>query len=59
MFHETWLKSNLDFKIFNYIAVRYDRDEGVGGGCATFIKNGIQFRELSIGKEEVYIAIEI
>lgn len=56
---ETWLKPILEYRILNYIAVRCDRDEGVGGGCATFIKEDIPFRVVNKGKEEEYIAVEI
>lgn len=45
--------------LFNYNAVRCDREEGVGGGCITFIKNSMQYRVVSIGKDEECVAKEI
>lgn len=45
---ETWLKPQLDFKIPGYKCERKDRENIVGGGCATFIRNGIQYRRIEI-----------
>lgn len=42
---ETWLRPNLDFRMVGYASVRYDRREGVGGGCATFIREDISLRD--------------
>lgn len=42
---ETWLKINLDFKIAGYTR---DREEGIGGGCVTFIKEDYLFREIEV-----------
>lgn len=33
---ETWLKPNLDFVLNDYVVIRRDREQGNGGGCATF-----------------------
>lgn len=49
----------LDFRICNYNGVRRDREKGVGGGCATFIKENIPFQVIGKGKDEEYIVIEI
>lgn len=54
---ETWLKSNLEFRIVGYSSVRSDREEGVGGGCATFIQDDMAFREVNKGSE--YVVVEI
>lgn len=54
---ETWLKSNLEFRIVGYLSVRSDREEGVGGGCATFIQDDMAFREVNKGSE--YVVVEI
>ncbi len=56
---ETWLKPNLDFRIINYTAVWSDKEEEIGGGCATFIKENMPFRVVSKGKDEEYIVVEI
>ncbi|KAI2655937.1 RNA-directed DNA polymerase from mobile element jockey [Labeo rohita] len=56
---ETWLSQKLDFSIYNYVSVRSDRKDGVGGGCATFIKKNIPFQVISKGREEEYIIIKI
>lgn len=39
----------LDFRVYGYVAVRYDREEGNGGGCLALIKEGIP---LKIGERE-------
>lgn len=41
---ETWLKPHLDFVVPGYICLRKDRSDQSGGGCATFIKSGIQYK---------------
>ncbi|KAI2660328.1 putative RNA-directed DNA polymerase from transposon BS [Labeo rohita] len=56
---ETWLRPNLDFVIRGYVAVRRDRDEGSAGGCATFIKQGLPYRILGLGKELEYVVVEV
>ena len=44
---ETWLKPTLDFIIYGYTAVRKDRDT-TGGGVATFIQQGINYRNVTL-----------
>jgi len=39
--------------------VRQDRTEGIGGGCVTFIKKGIPYRILGIGREQEYVVVKI
>ena len=56
---ESWLKPNLDFIITGYVTIRRDREEGVGGGCVTFVKEGIPYRVIDIGVEMETIIIEI
>lgn len=56
---ETWLKQSLDFVIKGYISIRRDRVEGNDGGCAIFVKRGLQFREVKKGGDLEYIVIEI
>lgn len=41
------------------MAVRRDRKEGGGGGCVTFIKQGLPYRILGLGKELEYVAVEV
>lgn len=53
---ETWLKINLDFKIAGYTCIRCDREEGIGG-CVTFIKEDISFREIEKGSDQEYIVV--
>lgn len=55
---ESWLKPNLDFIIYGYVSVRQDRENGGGGGCITFIRQGIPHRVLGIGKEQEYVVVE-
>lgn len=56
---ETWLKPNLDFVLYGYEAVRRDRREGGGGGCATYVKQGIPYRILGIGSEQEYVVVKV
>uniref|UniRef100_A0A3B3BBF5 Reverse transcriptase domain-containing protein n=1 Tax=Oryzias melastigma TaxID=30732 RepID=A0A3B3BBF5_ORYME len=56
---ETWLKPSLDFGMCGYTVLRRDRNNGVGGGCATFIKSGIPYRLLGTGSVLEYVAVEI
>lgn len=56
---ESWLKPNLDFVLHGYVTVRRDRIEGAGGGCITFIKQGIPYRVLGIGREQEYVVVEM
>lgn len=56
---ETWLKQSLDFVIKGYTCVRRDRGEGIGGGCATFVRRGVQYREIKKGNELEYVIIEL
>ena len=56
---ETWLKPSLDFRIVGYVAVRRDRGGAVGGGCATFIREDVSYREVGIGKELEYVTVEV
>lgn len=51
------MKINLDFKIAGYTCIRCDREEGIGGGCVTFIKEDISFREIEKGSDQVYIGV--
>lgn len=45
---ETWLKPRLDFIIPGYKCERKDRENTSGGRCATFIRNGVQYRRIEI-----------
>ncbi len=36
---ESWLKPNLDFIIYGYVAIRQNRVNGGGGGCYICIKS--------------------
>lgn len=56
---ESWLKINLEFKIYGYVSIRHDRSEGIGGGCVTFIQEGISFREIEKGSNQEYIVIMV
>ena len=55
---ESWSTQSIEFVIKGYSSLRSDRGEGNGGGCATFIKKGLQYRELQRGKELEYIITE-
>ncbi len=56
---ETWLKSHLDFVIPGYVSIRKDRLRATGGGCATFIKNGVAYREVTVETQYEYIKVEV
>lgn len=56
---EIWMKRCLDFVLQGYTTVRHDREEGNGGGCATFIKSEISYRILGKGRDQEYIVVEI
>lgn len=56
---ETYLKPFLDFRVYWFVAVRCDREEGSGGGCLTLIKEGIPYK---IGDREgvlEYVVIQV
>lgn len=48
---ETWLRPHVDFLIPVYCSVRSDRTAGQGGGCATFIKEGLAHCSISVPPE--------
>lgn len=54
-----WLRSQLDFRLAGNVSVRCDREEGVGGGCATFISEDITYKEVRIGTEQEYVTVKI
>ena len=57
---ESWLSPALDFVLYGYMGVRRDREEGGrGGGCVTFIKQGVPFRVLEVGVELECIVVEV
>ncbi len=56
---ETWLNSSLDFKINGYVVERKDRETGRGGGCATFIKEGIAYKRPYRSNNVEYVSIEV
>lgn len=57
---ESWLKSHLDFVIKGFTSIRRDRvGSSDGGGCVTFVKNGLQFRELKKSVELEVLCIEV
>lgn len=55
---ETWLKP-LDFVIPSYECLRVDRSDRSGGGCATFVKIGLQYRIIDISSNLECLAVEI
>lgn len=56
---ETWLKTQFDFVLYDYAVVRHDRRDKGGGGCATFIKQGVSYQVLGIGNEQEYVVIKV
>ena len=55
---EPWLKPCLDFVIPGYECLRLDRSDRSGGGCATFVKNGLQYRKADVVSSEC-LAVEV
>lgn len=56
---ETWLAPQLQFNIPGYTSVRKDRQEGHGGGCCTFIGEGLIYRELQVNGDSECVAVEV
>ncbi len=56
---ETWLKPQWDFVIYDYTAIRNDREAGKGGGVATFVRNGLNYSLIKKGKEQESIVIKV
>ncbi len=56
---ETWLKPQLNFVLQGYVVIQKDRKQGNGGGVATFIKQGVGYRnvEESVDKEVVVMEV--
>lgn len=56
---ETWLRTHLEFVTPGYNSIRCDRIEKQGGGCVTFIKHTIAYRQINVPNEFECIIIEI
>lgn len=56
---ETWLRPQLNFCIPGYKLVRKDRVGTNGGGCGTFVKDGVTYREIIIDVLGECIAVEV
>jgi len=57
---ETWLQAHLDFVIPGFNSVRYDRTNNkIGGGCITFIKDGLAYREVPSPEDIECVIVEI
>ena len=56
---ETWLKPCLDFVIPGYDSVREDLKEGTGGGCATFVKAGVQYQRVALSTTLECVAVRV
>ena len=42
------IQETLDFVIPGYECLRLDRSDRSGGGCATFVKNRLQYRKVDV-----------
>lgn len=56
---ETWLKLQLNFTLQGYTIIQKDRKLGNGGGVATFIKQGIGFRNIVRDVEQEVVVVEV
>lgn len=59
--NETWLKSNEEifYKIPGYNAFFNSRDEGTGGGCAIYVKEGISIKSIKKFTDYNSIIVEL
>lgn len=48
---ETWLTAYLPFVLSGYRSVQRGRQVGQGGGCCTFVNDGLSFREVVVSTE--------
>lgn len=56
---ETWLKPQLNFVRPGYKTIVEDRIVTSAGGCATFVKNGVAYREIIIDTQIECVIIEV
>lgn len=56
---ETWLRSEWDFVLHGYVAVRRDRAEGRGGGVGIFVLMGVKYCVVNVGKEQESIRVKV
>lgn len=57
---ETWLRAQLDFVMPGFSSVRCDRSNNQnGGGCITFIKDGLAYREIPCQGDMECVIVEI
>lgn len=49
---------NMDFLIQGYVILRWNREEGSGGECATFVRQDT-YRILGFGVQTEYIRVEV
>ena len=55
---ESWLKPHLDFVIPGFSSIRYDRVSNQnGGGCVTFLKDGLAYRVVPSPEDKEYVTI--
>lgn len=53
------MKAQLDFIIKGYTTIRKDWKEGNGGGCATFIKQGMQYRQVPVEEDLEAVSVDV
>lgn len=56
---ETWLRPEWDFVLQGYTAVRRDRAEGRGGGVGIFVRTGVKYSVMNLGKEQESIRVKV
>lgn len=56
---ETWLKPQLNFVLQGYQLIRKDRKKGIGGGVATFIKQGVGYRNVEVSEDQEVLMMEV
>ena len=56
---ETGLRSQWDFVIQGYTAMRNNRKNGKGGGVATLVQEGMRFSVIKLGKEHKSTVIKL
>ncbi|KAI7808137.1 hypothetical protein IRJ41_016520 [Triplophysa rosa] len=56
---ETWLKPQLNFVLQGYEVIRKDKKQGIGGGIATFIKQGVGYRNVEESGDKGVVVMEV
>ncbi len=56
---ETWLKPQFKFALQGYVVIRKDRKKVNGVGVATFIKQGVGYRNVEVSVDKEVVVMEV